>query len=266
MELKIVHFSDVHYGPPFQEALEPILLRQVQAEAPNLVVLSGDLTQRAKSPQFQRARGFLERLPKPYLVIPGNHDVPLYNVFDRLFRSLEKYKHYIRPEVDMTVQVDGITAVGLNSAFGWTNDAGRITRSQLALAEKTFATAPNPTFKLVTTHHHFVNPPGVHQHGLPKLLLERFAAWGVELVLTGHTHLSHVERHPAGPVLVQAATATANRWKKLAKRVNSFNVITVGTDAIRVQVCEFDPTQQIYAPAERFAFDREVTQSGRSPK
>jgi len=264
MELKIVHLSDVHYGPPFQEALEPILLGQIQAEAPNLVVVSGDLTQRAKRPQFLQARTFLERLPRPYLVIPGNHDVPLYNVFDRLFRSLERYKRYIRSEVDMTVQVDGITAVGLNSAFGWTNDAGRITPSQLAAAEEAFAAAPNPTFKLVATHHHFVNPPGVHQRGLPEWLLERFAAWGVELVLTGHTHLSHVGRHPAGPVLVQAATATANRWKKLAKRAYSYNAITVGPDTIRVQVCEFDPARQIYAPAERFAFDRKASQSGRS--
>lgn len=264
MELTIVHLSDVHYGPPFQEALEPILLRQIQAESPNLVVVSGDLTQRAKRAQFLQARAFLERLPKPYLVIPGNHDVPLYNVFARLFRSLERYKRHIRPEVDMTVQVDGITAVGLNSAFGWTNDAGRITSSQLARAEETFEAAPHSALKLVAIHHHFVNPPGVHQRGLPERLLERFAAWGVELVLTGHTHLSHVERHPAGPVLVQAATATANRWKKLAKRVNSYNVITIGAEAIRVQVCEFDPDRQIYAPAERFAFGRQASQSGRS--
>ncbi len=264
MGLTIVHLSDIHYGPPFQEALEPILLRQVQAESPNLVVVSGDLTQRAKSAQFLQARAFLERLPNPYLVIPGNHDVPLYNVFDRLFRSLERYKRHIRPQVDMTVQVDGITAVGLNSAFGWTNDAGRITASQLASAEEAFAAAPKPTFKLVVTHHHFVNPPGVHQRGLPERLLERFAAWGVELVLTGHTHLSHIERHPAGPVLAQAATATANRWKKLAKRVNSFHVITVGPDAIQVQVREFDPARQIYAPVECFAFDRRATQFGRN--
>jgi 3',5'-cyclic AMP phosphodiesterase CpdA len=260
METRIVHLSDIHYGPPFQAALEPILLKEIRDLAPDMVILSGDLTQRAKKAQFLQAKAFLDRLPKPYLVIPGNHDVPLYNVFDRLLRPLERYKAYVRPQVDMTVRSGGLLAVGLNSAFGWTNDRGRITEAQLQMAQETFAAEPQADFRVLVTHHHFVCPPGVHQGPLAEALLGRFAAWGVELVLTGHTHLTHVEQHPNGPVLLQSGTATASRWKKLKRRVNSFNIISVDAARIAIQVREYDAEQQTYAPAAEYDFARKVRQ------
>ena len=262
MNDRIVHLSDIHYGSPFQQHLEPILLREIAAQRPDLVVLSGDLTQRAKKHQFQQAQALLDRLPRPYLVIPGNHDVPLYNVFDRLFRSLERYKTYIRPQVDMVVRAGGMLAVGLNSAHGWTNDRGRISEAQLQMAQAAFAAASQAEFKIVVTHHHFVCPPEVHQGPLPEALLARFAGWGVELVLTGHTHLSHVEQRPTGLVLLQSGTATASRWKKLEKRANSFNLIAVNADQIAVQVREYDPVQQDYVPAAEYTFPRKMRVPG----
>ena len=256
MNYRIVHLSDIHYGPPFQAALEPVLMEAIAALTPDLVVVSGDLTQRARAHQFRQAGEFLARLPQPYLVIPGNHDVPLYNVFDRLFRPLERYKALIRPEVDMVVQVRGLLAVGLNSAYGWTNDGGRLTPAQLELAAQTFSTSPGAELKVLVTHHHFVRPASVHQGPLPESLLSRFAGWGVELVLVGHTHLSHVEQRREGPVLVQSGTATASRWKKLKKRVNSFNLIDADDEHIRVQVAEYDAASQAYVPAAGYRFSR----------
>ncbi len=265
MTERIVHLSDLHYGPPFQQHLEPILLRDVAAQEPDLVIFSGDLTQRAKKQQFQQALAFLERLPQPCLIIPGNHDVPLYNVFARLFRSLERYKAYVRPEVDMVVRAGGILAVGLNSAHGWTNDGGRIREAQLQMAQAAFAAEPQADLKILVTHHHFVCPPEVHQGPLPEALLARFAGWGVELVLTGHTHLSHVEQRPEGLVLLQAGTATASRWKKLSKRSNSFNLITADADRFAVQVHEYDPAQDAYVPAAEYTFPRPLRASEPNP-
>lgn len=264
MNHRIIHLSDIHYGPPFQYALEPTILKEIKALTPDLVVLSGDLTQRAKKRQFQQAQAFLDRLPKPYLVIPGNHDVPLYNVFDRLFRSLKRYKTYIRPHVDMTVQTDGLLTVGLNSAFGWTDDRGRLTKAQLSMAEETFTHGPQTDLRILVTHHHFVCPPDVHQNSLPESLLSRFSTWGVELVLTGHTHLAYVEQRPDGLVLLQSGTATASRWKKLKEKVNSFNLITVTSKEITIQVRQYDPAQQTYAPAAEYAFARNVHQPDNS--
>jgi 3',5'-cyclic AMP phosphodiesterase CpdA len=258
MNQTIVHLSDLHYGKPFQYALEPILLREVKALAPDLVVVSGDLTQRAQKRQFQQAKAFLERLPRPGLVIPGNHDVPIYNVFARLFRTLESYKTYIRPSVDMVVRSGEILAVGANSAYGWTNDGGRLTQEQLSMAQKAFAEEPQADIKILVTHHHFVCPPGVHQSSLPETLLPRFAEWAVELVLTGHTHLTHVEQRSDGLVLLQSGTATATRWKKLEKRVNSFNVIFVSPAEIAIQVREYVPSQQTYAAMAEYVFSRNV--------
>ena len=155
----------------------------------------------------------------------------------------------------MVVRVGGLLAVGLNSAFGWTNDGGRLTGRQLAMAERAFA-APDVELKVLVTHHHFVRPEGVHQGALPEHLLGRFAGWGVELVLVGHTHLSHVVRRPEGLVLVQAGTATASRWKKLKRRANSFNVIDVTPESIRVGIVEYDAGRQTYEPAAEHLFER----------
>jgi 3',5'-cyclic AMP phosphodiesterase CpdA len=254
----VVQLSDLHYGKPFQYSLEPILLSEIKALAPDMVILSGDLTQRALKRQYQQAQAFLERLPRPYLVIPGNHDVPIYNVFARLFRPLANYKAHIRSKVDMVVRTEGLVALGLNSAYGWTNDGGRLTKEQLTMAQETFAQEPGPEMKILVTHHHFVCPPGVHQSPLPEALLSRFREWGVELVLTGHTHLTHVVQRPDGLVLLQSGTATATRWKKLKKRVNSFNVLSISAQEINIQIREYSTAHREYAAADEFTFLRNV--------
>src|SRR5687768_4988171 len=95
----IVHISDLHFGRVDPTLLDP-LRRAVEAVSPHVVVVSGDLTQRAKPEQFREARRFLDTLPRPHIVVPGNHDVPLYNVFQRFFQPLDKYRRYISAELE----------------------------------------------------------------------------------------------------------------------------------------------------------------------
>jgi 3',5'-cyclic AMP phosphodiesterase CpdA len=90
----LVHLSDLHFGRVDEALLAP-LIEQVNAIGPDIAVVSGDLTQRARSEQFKQARRFLDALPTPQIIVPGNHDIPLHNVFDRFARPLDKYRRFI---------------------------------------------------------------------------------------------------------------------------------------------------------------------------
>ena len=110
----IVHLSDLHFGRTDDALLTP-LASVIAKLAPDLVAVSGDLTQRARTTEFQAARDFLDRLPEPQIIVPGNHDVPLHNVFTRFIGPLDKYRRYItgdlEPVVQFYEQVTGVPAV-----------------------------------------------------------------------------------------------------------------------------------------------------------
>ena len=159
------------------------------------MVFSGDLTQRATRTQFREARAFLDGLTAPYLVIPGNHDVPLWNVARRFVTPLARYKRFITTDLDPVFQDDEIVVVGLNTARSFTWGEGRISRMQVAAALRRLQAAPAGVIKIVVTHHPFDLPPGVHERrllGRARMAMAEFASVGAELFLSGHLHLSHV--------------------------------------------------------------------------
>jgi 3',5'-cyclic AMP phosphodiesterase CpdA len=111
----IVHLSDIHFGSVDTSVLGP-LKETVKQIKPDLVAVSGDLTQRARSSQFIAARAFLDSLPKPQIVVPGNHDVPLYNVFSRFLTGLDKYRRYITDDLQPAYIDEEIAVFGVNTA------------------------------------------------------------------------------------------------------------------------------------------------------
>ena len=112
---KIVHLSDLHFGLVDHSTVEP-LIAVVKEIAPDVVAVSGDLTQRARSQQFEEARAFLDRLPKPQVVVPGNHDVPLYDVYSRFARPLDKWRRFISEEVEPVYDDEEMVVSGVNTA------------------------------------------------------------------------------------------------------------------------------------------------------
>src|SRR5207245_8470101 len=126
----ILHLSALHLGRVDACLLEP-LRKRVVALAPHVVVVSGDLTQRAKPAQFREARAFLDTLPANQVVVPGNHDVPLYNVFQRFARPLAKYRRYIASDLEPAYVDEEIAVVGINTARSFTFKGGRINEEQL---------------------------------------------------------------------------------------------------------------------------------------
>ncbi len=126
----IAHLSDIHFGR-VDPLLVPPLIRAVNQSKPDLVAVSGDLTQRARSHQFKQAREFLDALPRPQIVVPGNHDVPLYNIFARFVEPLDKYRRYISDDLRPFYHDDEIAVLGVNTARSLTIKGGRINERQI---------------------------------------------------------------------------------------------------------------------------------------
>ncbi|MGB9178581.1 MAG: metallophosphoesterase, partial [Pyrinomonadaceae bacterium] len=121
----IVHLSDLHFGRVDYSVVKP-LIEHVKEAKPDLVAVSGDLTQRARTAQFKEAREFLDALPQPQIIVPGNHDVPLHNVFARFLQPLDKYRRHITDDLEPFYADEEIAVLGLNTARSLTIKYGRI--------------------------------------------------------------------------------------------------------------------------------------------
>src|SRR5919202_4031950 len=151
---KIVHLSDLHFGRIDERVVGP-LAEAVRDARPSLVVVSGDLTQRARSHQFEEARAFLDSLPRPQVVVPGNHDVPLYDVVSRFARPLEKWRRFISEEVEPVYEDEEMVVAGVNTARSLTRKYGRVNDRQVASLRERLCKYPDEVVKVVVTHHPF---------------------------------------------------------------------------------------------------------------
>jgi 3',5'-cyclic AMP phosphodiesterase CpdA len=236
----IAHLSDLHFGR-VDEALAEALLADLTALAPSLVVVSGDLTQRARRAQFRDARRFLERLPAPYLVVPGNHDIPLFDVVRRAFKPLDRYRDMITGDLAPTYLDDGLAVLGLNTARPSVWKEGRISKAQIALV-RWLGSVDGARLRVLVTHHPFLSPPGrttplVRRGGEA---LRAAAESGVDVCLGGHLHLGYTGNaraaHPGlrrSIVVVQAGTAISNRRRG---EPNGYNLLRVTGDLLEVEV------------------------------
>ena len=252
----LAHLSDLHFGRIDAALIEP-LLQRLREVAPQIVAVSGDLTQRAKAGQFEEARAFLGRLSEPLVVVPGNHDVPLYRVWERFLSPLGKYKRYISADLEPSFVDDEIAVLGVNTARSLTFKGGRINQEQIASLRRRLQGLPESLTKVVVTHHPFDipdEPDNDELVGRARQAMQAFADCGVDLLLSGHFHASGAgdtsRRHPlAGyaALAVQAGTATSTRGRGEA---NAFNVLRIDHDAVTLEVNAWQPE------AARFAVER----------
>ena len=237
----IVHLSDIHFGRVDDQVVAP-LIRAVHDARPDLVAISGDFTQRARRGEFLAARRFLDALPLPRLVVPGNHDVPLYNVGARLVAPLAAYCRYISPDLEPFFIDDEIAVVGMNTARALiTRGSGRLNESQVRRAAGRLATAGASAIRIVVTHHPFDLPDGFEQHhlvGRAVMAMAHMADSGADVFLAGHLHVSHVSHsvdryqiagHSA--LVVQAGTLSTRGRGEL----NTFNVLRVERPVITIE-------------------------------
>lgn len=182
----VVHLSDIHFEAHSDELAES-LITDLEAQRPDLVVVSGDLTQRARAAQYRQARAFLDRLPGRVLTVVGNHDLPLFDVPRRLVSPLRRYERFISPDVDPVVTLPDLVAVGLDSMPVWRWKAGHVSERQAALVRGVFATCSVGAWRILVTHHP-VLPPNLSGLVNRDLLVDACARAGVAVLLSGHTH------------------------------------------------------------------------------
>ena len=268
--ITILHGSDVHFGPPHNDVAAEAFQAAARTLAPDLIVVSGDFTQRAKVREYEAARAWLDRLPRvPLVVTPGNHDVPLYRVWERLTDPYRNYRTWISPELDSVTRIPGLILVSLNSTAPLrTVVQGRIDRRQVEFAAHVFQQADPADARIVVAHHHFAPAPDYEgDRAMPgaREVLDALNAQRVELILGGHLHRAYIgnslDVYPGadrdhGIVIVQSGTTSSRRGRARERAKNSFNVIRVAEDHLEITHFMYFQEAGGFAPFSMHAFPR----------
>jgi 3',5'-cyclic AMP phosphodiesterase CpdA len=233
---RIVHLSDLHFGAHDDRLVEAVDA-QVDQLKPDLVVISGDFTQRARTEQFRQACDFLDGLRErghEVLGVPGNHDVPLYDVLRRFLSPLARYRRFIDETLCPFIELPGVAVLGINTARSLTFKDGRIGKDQVQFIRDTFARAPSEATRILVTHHPLfalrIGDQVERAIGRQELALDVIEESGVDIVLAGHAHhassqdASDLVARAGGVLVVQAGTATSTRVRE---QEQSFNTIDI---------------------------------------
>jgi 3',5'-cyclic AMP phosphodiesterase CpdA len=263
MLARILHISDLHFGPPFLPAVAEALLQTIPLLAPDAIVVSGDLTQRAKRHQFEEARRFFDRMSDyPMLIIPGNHDVALWRIHERLVRPHALYREIISPELNPVLHVGNAVLVGLDSTAPRRSISnGRLDRHQLEHSEKVFAGVTDDKVRIVVAHHQFA--PGhdrVFDIAMPgaQRAIDCFVEQKVEMILGGHLHRAYIGNsldffpghHRDRGVIM------SSRGKGRERNENTFNLIEAGSQTLTVTHYLYFEEGGKFAPLSKHSFPR----------
>jgi 3',5'-cyclic AMP phosphodiesterase CpdA len=242
---RLLHLSDLHFGAHDERLVEGVDWAADELQ-PDLVVISGDFTQRARTEQFKEACAFLEGLRDrghEVLGVPGNHDVPLYDVLRRFLSPLTRYRRFIDETLCPFIELPGVAVLGINTARSLTFKEGRVSEEQVEFIRETFARTPKEVVRVLVTHHPLfaleVGDEVQRAIGRQELALDAIEEAGVDILLAGHMH--HASSHDAGDLVtraggtlvIQAGTATSTRVRE---QDQSFNTIDIADGSVTVTV------------------------------
>jgi 3',5'-cyclic AMP phosphodiesterase CpdA len=244
----------------------------VNEESVDLAVLSGDLTQRARPREFEGALRMLDAIEPPTLVVPGNHDVyPWWRPYRRLTTPLGRYKEYVTDDLAPTFTADGVSVLGLSTAYGATIKGGRVGAADRTVLRQYFASAAEDAFRVLVVHHHLTEIRSLGPHDVARQArktLDTAVEMGVELILCGHLHVSHIEPLTIIPrkrrvVVASAGTATSNRWRSPQGPTNFYNRITIEDEAFHVEERRYVPTEDRFVRDSTTQFERSPARASR---
>ncbi|MBB4638057.1 metallophosphoesterase family protein [Longimicrobium terrae] len=269
--ISLLHVSDLHFGPPFHEGVGRALQAFAHRLGPDCIVASGDFTQRAKEEQFAAARAFLNEFPKvPIVVTPGNHDVPLMRIAERVLDPYKHYRRHINEALDTITDIPGARIVALNSTAPLKATVnGRIHQWQIDYAREAFAAVTDEkTLRIIVAHHHFAPPPDFESADpMPnaRRALDAFTDMRVDLILGGHLHRAYIGNsldvyagadREHGIVIAQSGTSTSRRGRAREREKNSLNVLRLTPTGIRVTHYMYFEDAGDFVPTSRHIFFR----------
>jgi len=270
MPARILHISDLHFGPPFLPAVAEALMQTIHLLVPDAIVVSGDITQRATRHQFEEARRFFDRMSDyPMLIIPGNHDVALWRIYERLVRPHALYREIISAELNPVLHVGNTVLVGLDSTAPRRSISnGRLDRHQLEHSKKVFAGVSDDKVRIVVAHHQFA--PGhdrVFDIAMPgaQRAIDYFVEQKVEMILGGHLHRAYIgnsldffpgHHRDRGVIIVQCGTTTSSRGTGRERNENTFNLIEAGSQTLSVTHYLYFEEGMVFAPLSKHSFPR----------
>lgn len=258
--------SDLHFGT-IPEGLETILAGALNAAAPDLVVVAGDLTQRARAHQFAAARGWLDALDSAWMAVPGNHDVPAYNLAERFGTPFARYRAAIDADLSKVAALEGLTVAGLNTVRSWQPhrrwQEGKVRSKSLNAIRTQLGTRhPEADRTVVVVSHHILHPvpdnDRAHVARSGPRALTVLQAVGAQVLVSGHTHRHFAMTVPVDLpdgtsrklLSVGAPTAMSDRTRGEA---NGFWLIDFETpDRFALSLDAFDGAR--YAPARRLTW------------
>lgn len=272
--IRVFHVSDLHFGRPAVPAQIEAIEAIIETEKFDVVAVSGDLSQRGRSGEFQRAAVFLRDAQKvsKSIVVPGNHDVAWWHAplgIGRKDRLYENYSKFISSDLEPVLRISGATFVGLNTSHGVTlrtltwnlrdiSIIGDIRREQFRKAEIAFTQSPPSDARVVVMHHNPVKGELSQRHGLKrtKKILGAFATMGVDLILCGHDHqesVHYIEHTKKGTVISTAGTVSS---RSRGGRPSSVNVIRILPGQIEVTTHIWSETTRTFVAGPHECFER----------
>ena len=189
--MKLVHVSDPHFGAHRPQVVDD-LIRWIRACGPDLVVMSGDVTQRAHRSQFRQARAFVDALQAPTIAMPGNHDIPLFNLWARLRHPYRNYLEQFGPDRETSFERSDLMLLTVDTTRPGRHKHGEVSPQQIDRIADRLRGADAGQLRLVVTHQPVCVPRRSEAHNLVRGHAQALEAWtraGVDIVLGGHIHL-----------------------------------------------------------------------------
>lgn len=256
--MRVAHFSDIHFGSEDASAVDA-LAQSLHDLSPDVVIASGDFTSAGRRQEFRDAAAFLEELAPPIVATPGNHDIPAFNLVQRLTAPLAKYRRHIGSVTADRFESRGIAVLALNSARPWDLSLnwshGRLSDDQAELARSFFDRNRGAMFRALVVHHPFFVPedlPGFRSIRNGEPTLRALADTGVHAVLAGHLHRqSHTTRRltlEAGDtdvLMCQVSTAASTRRRG---QPNAFAVLDIDRHGVRLTEQTWDGASFVPGP------------------
>ncbi len=265
-DIRIAHLSDVHFGKIIYPTIVEALVQEVNEVGMDLVVVSGDLTQRATDDQYRDAKAMLDAFDAPVLVVPGNHDVRQFwhNPIERVVNSTARFRRYITDDLTPHFSMDGLSVFGMNTAHGLTVKGGFVRRDALEEMVSYFTSRPGNDFRILVEHHHlFKNEEAFGRTDIAigaNKAIDAVIALGIDLILCGHYHISNVTTHATengrNIVVASAGTATSSRGRGEQLAINIYNWITVEAGRFQIEERRFDSDSLQFQCARTTKFQR----------